>query len=77
LAKIVFKPFLEKCEKNGKKYGHVFFIFLGFLKSYAVNRVNSSFLANLQKTFQFWTFLKCPKNRGPPGIKKIPKSPPY
>ena len=40
-----------------------FSLFFEKKKVYGLHAVNSSFFANLWKTFHFWTFLKCPKTR--------------
>ncbi len=67
LANRGFPGFLEKVKKIMLT---IFSFFFEKTKVYGLHGLTTSFFANLQKTFHFWTFLKCPKTGyGAPSIK--------
>ena len=60
LAKLSFPVFNRKVKKNMLT---IFSLFFEKMKVYGLHGLTSSFFANLQKTFHFWTFLKMSKNK--------------
>jgi hypothetical protein len=67
LANRSFPGFLRKVKKIMLTF---FSLFLKKMKVYGLHGLTSSFFANLWKTFQNWTFYKCPKTGyGAPSIK--------